>query len=61
MTAREQMEPRRVSLEPFDPRQGVWVASHSDGSAWIPFQTEIQALRHAVKNAMQVDFVPWGP
>jgi len=42
-------------------REGVWVASYGDGSAYVPFRTEIEALRYAVANHMSVELVPWGP
>ena len=60
------MTERRVPIGQgvFDGRDafpnGVWVAHYGDGSAWIPFRSEIEALRHAVANHMSVDLIPWG-
>lgn len=42
------------------PDRGVWVARYADRSAVIPFGSELEALRHAVTNHMQVKFIPWG-
>lgn len=40
--------------------KGVWVAYYSDQSAFVLFETEIEALRHAVEMSMQVKFMTFG-
>jgi hypothetical protein len=42
------------------PGEGVWVAFNSDGSAFVPFATEIEALRYALPYAMAVTFARYG-
>ena len=39
---------------------GVWMAYYSDGSGWVPFATEIEALRHALGMHMDVKFAAYG-
>jgi len=39
---------------------GVWVAFNWDGSAFVPFATELEALRHANSYHMPVKFVEFG-
>jgi hypothetical protein len=41
-------------------RDGVWVAYHSDWSGLAIFGDEIDALRHAVSNSMNVGFAEFG-
>lgn len=40
--------------------EGVWVGHYSDGSAVVPFATEVECLRWAVENCASVAFVPYG-
>lgn len=47
---------RAVETQP----AGVWVAFYYDGSAFVPFATEIEAYRHANSYSMQVKFVRYG-
>jgi hypothetical protein len=51
---------RLLRVAGFDPGEGVWVARYPDGSASAAFPTEIEALRHAVNNSMEVALVPFG-
>lgn len=44
----------------FAPPTGVWVAFNWDGSAFVPFATELEALRHASSYHMPVKFVEFG-
>lgn len=39
---------------------GVWVAFNWDGSAFVPFGSEVEALRYAVDLHMTVRYVPFG-
>lgn len=39
---------------------GVWVAFYEDWSGFCIFETEIDALRHAVAHSMSVGFAQWG-
>lgn len=39
---------------------GVWVAYYADGSGFVMFATEVEALRHAVDNGMMVRFARFG-
>jgi hypothetical protein len=39
---------------------GVWMAFYRDGSLVMPFKTEIEALRFAKGNGLDVEFVPYG-
>ena len=39
---------------------GCWVGYYSDRSGAVVFQTEVEALRHAVQHSAQVHFVEWG-
>jgi hypothetical protein len=41
-------------------REGVWVAMYSDRSSFVPFATELDALRFAVGNGMSVVFCHFG-
>ena len=43
-----------------EPMTGVWLAYYSDWSSWAVFAEEIDALRHAVENAMSVKFLEFG-
>jgi len=47
---------------PQTPREesGVWVAFNYDGSAFVPFATELEALRYASNYQMPVTFVHYG-
>lgn len=39
---------------------GVWIAYHSDGSGFVVFASEVEALRYALPYAMQVKFALFG-
>lgn len=39
---------------------GVWCALYSDRSGLVVFETEIEVLRYAVRNTMEVVFVRFG-
>jgi hypothetical protein len=39
---------------------GVWTAFHYDMSEVILFEGEVDALRYAVRNGMQVELIPYG-
>jgi mono/diheme cytochrome c family protein len=39
---------------------GVWVAFNYDGSAFVPFASELEALRHASSYHMPVTFIEYG-
>lgn len=40
---------------------GVWVAHNGrNEGGWMPFATELEALRYAVRNSMNVEFVKFG-
>lgn len=41
-------------------REGIWVAFNWDGSAFVPFATEIEAYRYASGYHMNVMFVEFG-
>jgi hypothetical protein len=45
-----------------DPYQGVWMAYYpgAAGGPGIPFQTELQALRHALSYGMHVKYARFG-
>lgn len=40
--------------------KGAWVAYYLDYSEMVPFATEVEALRHAVANGMQVLCLAYG-
>lgn len=50
----------RSKTEPQLTIDGCWVAHHSDWSALTLFNDELEALRYAVANGMQVQRVSWG-
>lgn len=54
MTARSQPEGRP------SPGRGVWMAHYADWSAFVPFRSEVEALRVAVERSMTVTFCPFG-
>jgi hypothetical protein len=39
---------------------GVWVAYYHDGSGFVVFSTEIEALRYALANSMTVRYARFG-
>lgn len=39
---------------------GAWVAYYADWSGAAIFDSEVEALRHAVEHHMEVRFVQWG-
>lgn len=59
--AREIMRLRAYALrDTSDEDEGCWMAYHGDFSGVAIFPAEIDALRHAVANAMSVQHVTWG-
>jgi hypothetical protein len=46
--------------QPTEDPQGVWVAFNWDGSAFVPFATELEAYRYAAPYHMNVRFVAYG-
>ena len=45
---------------PLDRADGAWIAYHPDGSGWVIFATELEALRYALPYSMQVKFARFG-
>jgi hypothetical protein len=43
-----------------DPADGAWIAYYLDGSGFVVFATEIEALRHALGTDMDVKFARYG-
>ena len=57
----DQIELRTESIAvPRLPGDGVWMAFYDDDSSYAAFPSELDALRHAVGNSMEVEFTPWG-
>lgn len=52
-------EAERQAFDEVNP-DGVWVAYNYDGSAFVPFATELEALRYAADFHMPVKFVALG-
>jgi hypothetical protein len=53
-------EPTDPPTTPQAPTDGVWVAFNWGGSAFVPFATELDALRYASSYSMTVRFAQFG-
>lgn len=56
----EELKEKIAQVEDTLPRTGCWMAFFEDFSDAFIFDSELEALRHAVNNKMSCRFVEWG-